>query len=161
MSETYDPKTIEEKWQRVWDDARAWHVDNPADPAAADRAKSYVLEMLPYPSGSLHLGHLLVYTIGDVVMRFRRRNGLTRPPPDGLGRVRPAGRERRDQGGRAPARDHRAQHRQHPPHDAPDGLVDRLGRGRSRPTIRATTAGSSGSSSASSSRASPTARARR
>ena len=77
MSETYDPKTIEEKWQRVWDDARAWHVDNPADPAAADRAKSYVLEMLPYPSGSLHLGHLLVYTIGDVVMRFRRRNGLS------------------------------------------------------------------------------------
>ena len=76
MSETYDPKTIEEKWQRVWDDARAWHVDNPADPDAADRAKSYVVEMLPYPSGSLHLGHLLVYTIGDVVMRFRRRNGL-------------------------------------------------------------------------------------
>ena len=38
--------------------------------------KSYVLEMLPYPSGSLHLGHLLVYTIGDVVMRFRRRNGM-------------------------------------------------------------------------------------
>ena len=77
MSETYDPKTIEEKWQRVWDDARAWHVDNPADPATADRSKSYVLEMLPYPSGSLHLGHLLVYTIGDVVMRFRRRHGLS------------------------------------------------------------------------------------
>ena len=77
MSETYDPKTIEEKWQRVWDEARAWHVDNPADPATADRAKSYVLEMLPYPSGSLHLGHLLVYTIGDVVMRFRRRHGLS------------------------------------------------------------------------------------
>ena len=77
MSETYDPKTIEEKWQRVWDDARAWHVDNPDDPATADRSKSYVLEMLPYPSGSLHLGHLLVYTIGDVVMRFRRRQGLS------------------------------------------------------------------------------------
>ncbi len=77
MSETYDPKTIEEKWQRVWDDTRAWHVDNPADPATADRSKSYVLEMLPYPSGSLHLGHLLVYTIGDVVMRFRRRHGLS------------------------------------------------------------------------------------
>ena len=75
MAEQYDPKTIEPKWQRVWDDARALRVANPADPAAADRAKSYVLEMLPYPSGSLHLGHLLVYTIGDVVMRFRRRNG--------------------------------------------------------------------------------------
>ena len=76
MSEKYDPKTIEAKWQRVWDEARAWHVDNPSDPAAADPSKSYVVEMLPYPSGSLHLGHLLVYTIGDVVMRFRRRNGL-------------------------------------------------------------------------------------
>ncbi len=76
MSERYDSKAIEEKWQRVWDDARAWHVDNPADPDTADKSKSYVLEMLPYPSGSLHLGHLLVYTIGDVVMRFRRRHGL-------------------------------------------------------------------------------------
>ncbi len=47
MSETYDPKTIEEKWQRVWDDARAWHVDNPADPDAADRAKSYVARDAP------------------------------------------------------------------------------------------------------------------
>ena len=77
MSETYDPKAIEEKWQRVWDDARAWHVDNPEDPDAADPAKSYVVEMLPYPSGALHLGHLLVYTIGDVVMRFRRRQGMS------------------------------------------------------------------------------------
>jgi leucyl-tRNA synthetase len=76
MSETYDPKTIEQRWQGVWDEARAWHVDNPADPNTADPSKSYVLEMLPYPSGSLHLGHLLVYTIGDVVMRFRRRSGL-------------------------------------------------------------------------------------
>ncbi|MDX6438149.1 MAG: leucyl-tRNA synthetase [Gaiellaceae bacterium] len=81
MTETYDPNTIEPKWQRVWDEARAWHVDNPADPITADPitadpSKSYVLEMLPYPSGSLHLGHLLVYTIGDVVMRFRRRTGL-------------------------------------------------------------------------------------
>jgi leucyl-tRNA synthetase len=76
MSETYDANTIEQKWQRVWDEARAWHVDNPVDPDTPDPAKSYVLEMLPYPSGSLHLGHLLVYTIGDVVMRFRRRTGL-------------------------------------------------------------------------------------
>jgi leucyl-tRNA synthetase len=76
MSETYDANTIEQKWQGVWDEARAWHVDNPVDPDTPDPAKSYVLEMLPYPSGSLHLGHLLVYTIGDVVMRFRRRTGL-------------------------------------------------------------------------------------
>ena len=42
----------------------------------AVRPKSYVLEMLPYPSGTLHMGHMLVYTIGDVVTRFRARNGM-------------------------------------------------------------------------------------
>ena len=74
--ERYDPKAIEERWQRAWADARADEVENPADPAAEETPKSYVLEMLPYPSGSLHMGHMLVYTIGDVVTRFRRRNGM-------------------------------------------------------------------------------------
>jgi leucyl-tRNA synthetase len=76
MSETYDPQAIEQKWQRVWQDAHADEVENPADPKSATEPKSYVLEMLPYPSGSLHMGHMLVYTIGDVVTRFRRRNGM-------------------------------------------------------------------------------------
>jgi leucyl-tRNA synthetase len=76
MSDQYDPKAIEEKWQRVWQDAHADEVENPARPTAADEPKTYVLEMLPYPSGSLHMGHMLVYTIGDVVTRFRRRNGM-------------------------------------------------------------------------------------
>ncbi|HUG63836.1 MAG TPA: leucine--tRNA ligase [Gaiellaceae bacterium] len=69
--ETYDPKTIEERWQGVWEDARAFHVSN-----EQRRPKSYVLEMLPYPSGTLHMGHMLPYTIGDVVSRFRARNGV-------------------------------------------------------------------------------------
>ncbi|HEY1368929.1 MAG TPA: leucine--tRNA ligase [Gaiellaceae bacterium] len=74
--ERYDPKAIEAKWQRVWEDAGAFVVADP-DPAA-DRSKvSYVLEMWPYPSGTLHMGHVLVYTIGDVLTRFRRRNGMT------------------------------------------------------------------------------------
>src|SRR5438093_9381557 len=69
----YDHKQIETRWQAVWDDADAFHVP---DPATADRSrKDYVLEMLPYPSGTLHMGHVLVYTIGDVATRFRRRNG--------------------------------------------------------------------------------------
>jgi len=72
----YDPKQIEERWQSVWEEARAGEVTNPADPATAHEPKSYVLEMLPYPSGTLHMGHMLVYTIGDVVTRFRRRNGI-------------------------------------------------------------------------------------
>src|SRR5881394_3819551 len=60
--EKYDAKTIEEKWQRVWEDARAFAVSNDELP---DRSKkSYVLEMLPYPSGTLHMGHVLVDTIG-------------------------------------------------------------------------------------------------
>ena len=71
----YDSKAIETKWQRVWEDAKAFHVPNP-EPGADPSAKSYVVEMWPYPSGTLHMGHVLVYTIGDVISRFRRRNGM-------------------------------------------------------------------------------------
>ena len=62
----YDSKAIEAKWQRVWEDAKAFHVPNP-EPGADPSAKSYVVEMWPYPSGTLHMGHVLVYTIGDVI----------------------------------------------------------------------------------------------
>ena len=73
----YDPKTIETKWQRVWDEARAFNVPNPEPGEAAEhRQKTYVLDMLPYPSGELHMGHVLNYTIGDVVAHVRRRRGL-------------------------------------------------------------------------------------
>ena len=81
--EPYDAKTIEERWQAVWHDAHAFEVDNPAAPDAA-APKSYVLEMLPYPSGTLHMGHMLVYTIGDVVTRFRARNGMRVLHPQGF-----------------------------------------------------------------------------
>jgi leucyl-tRNA synthetase len=77
--EKYDPQAIEAKWQRVWADADAFHVSN-----EERRPKSYVLEMLPYPSGTLHVGHLLVYTIGDVVTRFRARNGMHVLHPQGF-----------------------------------------------------------------------------
>jgi leucyl-tRNA synthetase len=73
----YDAQAIERRWQQAWADAHAFETPNPGDPAAAERSrKSYVLEMLPYPSGTLHMGHVLVYTLGDVVTHFRRRNGL-------------------------------------------------------------------------------------
>ena len=79
----YDPKAIEAKWQRVWEDARAFHVPDPE--RGADRsAKSYVVEMWPYPSGTLHMGHVLVYTLGDVISRFRRRNGMAVLHPIGF-----------------------------------------------------------------------------
>jgi leucyl-tRNA synthetase len=77
--ERYEAATIEVKWQRVWEDAKAFHVSNDVS-----GPKSYVLEMLPYPSGTLHVGHLLVYTIGDVVTRFRARNGMHVLHPQGF-----------------------------------------------------------------------------
>jgi leucyl-tRNA synthetase len=75
--ERYDPKTIEAKWQRVWEDERAFRVPNPPPDELPDDPKSYVLEMLPYPSGELHMGHVLNYTLGDVLTHFRRRSGFT------------------------------------------------------------------------------------
>src|SRR6188472_1550445 len=67
----YDPKEIEPRWQRVWADERTWEVPNEPD----ERPESYVLEMLPYPSGEPHIGHLKNYTIGDAVAHFHRRTG--------------------------------------------------------------------------------------
>jgi leucyl-tRNA synthetase len=74
--ERYDPKTIEAKWQQVWADERAFEVPNPDAETAKEADKSYVVEMLPYPSGELHMGHVLNYTIGDVITHLRRRRGL-------------------------------------------------------------------------------------
>jgi leucyl-tRNA synthetase len=69
--ERYDPKTIEPKWQKIWADEHTWEVSNEPD----DRPRAYVLEMLPYPSGEPHIGHLKTYSVGDAVAHFSRRNG--------------------------------------------------------------------------------------
>jgi leucyl-tRNA synthetase len=83
--DTYDADAIEAKWQKVWSDEQAFEVPNPGPEAVADpTTRSYVLEMLPYPSGSLHMGHMLVYTIGDVVTHFRRRHGMRVLHPQGF-----------------------------------------------------------------------------
>jgi leucyl-tRNA synthetase len=68
----YDPRTIEPKWQAVWERERTWEVADEDDGAP----KSYVLEMLPYPSGEPHMGHLKNYSVGDAVAHFRRRTGM-------------------------------------------------------------------------------------
>ncbi|MCL4473645.1 MAG: leucine--tRNA ligase [Actinobacteria bacterium] len=74
----YNPSDIETRWQRVWEEERSFEVPDPETPGGADRSgKSYVLEMLPYPSGTLHMGHVKNYTMGDVIARFRARNGAT------------------------------------------------------------------------------------
>jgi leucyl-tRNA synthetase len=68
----YDPHAIEPKWQQVWERERTWEVSNDE---ALDAPKSYVLEMLPYPSGEPHMGHLKNYSVGDAVAHFHRRTG--------------------------------------------------------------------------------------
>ena len=71
----YDAHEIESKWQKVWADEQAFAVPNPEPGAPRNPNKRYVLEMLPYPSGTLHMGHMLVYTLGDIRAHFYRRNG--------------------------------------------------------------------------------------
>ncbi|MHB0914930.1 MAG: leucine--tRNA ligase [Thermoleophilia bacterium] len=74
----YIPADIEAKWQQTWQEEGSFEVPNPVDPSVADASKkSYVLEMLPYPSGTLHMGHVKNYTMGDVIARFRSRNGYS------------------------------------------------------------------------------------
>jgi leucyl-tRNA synthetase len=73
----YEPKAIEAKWQQVWAAEKTWEVPNPGQPGFdASKPKSYVLEMLPYPSGEPHVGHLKCYAVGDAIAHFRRRHGF-------------------------------------------------------------------------------------
>jgi leucyl-tRNA synthetase len=77
MSSGYDPKAIEAKWQQVWAKEKTWEVANPGQPGyEGAKPKAYVLEMLPYPSGEPHVGHLKCYAVGDAIAHFRRRHGF-------------------------------------------------------------------------------------
>ena len=75
----YDHNQIELKWHERWNNDPNLYK---ADPAST-RPKYYVLEMLPYPSGSLHIGHLRVYTIGDALARYMWMKGYSVLPPMG------------------------------------------------------------------------------
>jgi leucyl-tRNA synthetase len=68
---SYDPQKVEAKWQKRWAEARVFESE-----ADASKPKYYVLEMLPYPSGTMHMGHMRNYAIGDVVARVKRMRGF-------------------------------------------------------------------------------------
>jgi len=70
MSERFDPSQADGRWQRAWDEAQCFRADG-----SGDRKRSYVLEMFPYPSGRIHIGHVRNYTMGDVIARFRKMQG--------------------------------------------------------------------------------------
>ena len=70
-TERYNARAAEARWQATWD-ARGVFATRNDDP----RPKYYVLEMFPYPSGRIHMGHVRNYTMGDVVARFKRARGL-------------------------------------------------------------------------------------
>jgi leucyl-tRNA synthetase len=71
----YHPQEIEPRWQKVWAQEHTWEVSNEAVLGEPQDASSYVLEMLPYPSGEPHIGHLKKYAVGDAIAHFHRRTG--------------------------------------------------------------------------------------
>src|SRR6202049_4106454 len=74
----YDFKQIETKWQERWKDSALFRAEE-----TSTKPKYYVLEMLPYPSGTLHIGHIRNYTIGDALARYKWMRGFNVRPPMG------------------------------------------------------------------------------
>src|ERR1700761_8796009 len=74
MASRYNPRETEPKWREAWDKAGVFRAKSSKE--AGDQPKAYVLEMFPYPSGRLHIGHVRNYAMGDVVARFALARGF-------------------------------------------------------------------------------------
>ena len=106
----YEPQRIEEKWHARWESDPTLYA---AEPHNSKRKKYYVLEMLPYPSGALHMGHVRNYAIGDALARYMWMSGYNVLHPMGWDAFGLSGGKRRHQEQRsAPAVD-AFQHRAH------------------------------------------------
>ena len=70
LSSRYEPHALEEKWQKIWAEKGSFNCD-----IDTSKPKYFLMEMFPYPSGNIHMGHVRNYSIGDVMARFRRLQG--------------------------------------------------------------------------------------